>query len=210
MGILRRGTVAIATAAIALLTAANTASAQLITFYTQGYFNGGSCGMASSSCTFGGYTISFTGNNGPGFDLNQPYTGGTVPLGQFTVAGSAGTIASLNTSFTLEIFQTSPGVPNSGTFAGNITGTFQKPPTASHLVWTPISEYLVINTLPDFSTTWKLRDIEADGTFAIAAGNTTIQADVAVAPEPGTLLLLAPGIAGLAARIRRRNKKSEV
>lgn len=218
MGILRHGKAALAAAAITLLTATGTASAQMLSFYTTGAFGGAGCGGFTTQCTFGGgnYTINYNAvpQDNPMTPANeQPvyFSPSTVKLGTFTVAGTSGTTETIsNADFTLTIWQTVPGA-GIGTFYGNLTGTFKQNTlaTGNNLIWVPQWTSLNIYSAPNFVTTYDLLHVNSTtGGIHFTGAGTTIEAYASVAPEPGTLLLLAPGLAGLvgSARIRRRNK----
>jgi hypothetical protein len=199
MGILKRSTVALAAAVMLALPSA--ASAQLLTFYTSGFFTGGA-GCTTSSCTFGGYTLNYSAAV-PTTYLSPS----TVGLGMFSTigAGPASTLA--GTTFTLEIHQLAPGLPNTGSFAGAISGTFQYAPNQSSLVWVPTQNTITLNTLPNYATTYKLvnnYDVNGVKGIAISPNGTSIEANAAVAPEPGTFVLFGSGLAIVGFFVRRR------
>jgi hypothetical protein len=213
MGIMKRWTVALVAAAV--VGAPQIVSAQLLTFYTQGYFTGsGSCtnsSAATNNCTFGGYTLSFSGS-GSASTPNGPYvtqpSAANIPLGAFTMAGTGSLASIAGNSFTLDIFQMTPGT-GTGSFAGALTGNFSFNPTNNDLVWVPSPNSLVINSLPDFATTYTLVNTTAPGQplgIRINDQTTSITGTASVAPEPATLVLLATGM-GLVGLVGYRRRQ---
>ena len=192
----------IAAAAIAL--SAVTASAQVV-YTTTGAFTGGICG-AGTSCQVDGFTLSFNR-----IVTSTNYTAPTlVDLGDFTTLsdGSNGPQSFAGASFTLTINQTGPSV-GSGGFTGSITGTLAYNPSSSTLVWTPTTNTLTIGATTYVLVTDNTGNININAPTVEAGKNpntTSVKANVSVAPEPATALVLAPGLAGLglAARFRRR------
>ena len=199
MGILKRCTVALAAAA--MLALPGQASAQLLTFYTSGFFTGGA-GCTTSSCTFGGYTLNYSAA-GPSTYLSPS----TVGLGAFSTIGAGPASTLSGTSFTLEIHQLAPGAPNNGSFVGAVSGSFQFAPNQSSLVWVPTQNTITIASAPNFATTYSLvNNYNQNGVqgIAISPNGTSIEANASVAPEPGTFALFGSGLAVVGFFVRRR------
>ena len=184
------------------LLAASAAGAQ-VTFSTVGSFAGAGCTL--TSCTFGGFTLSFM-NAAPTSYL----TPSTLDLGQFrttTAAASApSTAIPASVLFTLVINQTSP-VAGSTSTSGPISGSLAYNPSQSSLVFTPTNTFLSIDGVRYALIT------DNSGNINIAAPTTTdnpnmtiVKANVAVVPEPTTIVLMGSGLAALGFFGARRRK----
>jgi hypothetical protein len=189
---------------------ASSLSAQVVTYSTTGTFSGGTNGTVCgpTQCTMDGFTLTFA---------NAPLTSYLAPtlvdLGQFvtsfgTDGGTAGLTAFSGVNFTLMIAQTSPS-GGTGTFADGINGSLTYNPSSSTLVWAPTVTSLTIGL-----ATYRLVvdntnsiNIQAPTTNGGNPNPTSVKANVSVTPEPATLLLVAPGLAGLGVILRRRRRR---
>lgn len=195
------------------------ATAQVVTFSTSGAFSGAGC--TASSCTFGGFTLAYTG---------VPSTSWLAPtnvfLGSFTTscnACTAGTSAAIpvGTTFTLTVTQTAP-ITGTTSFKGSLGGALNWNPSGSSLVWTPSSASTQITNGPtDIETYAMIEQDQGAGPFGIVilsptvANNpnaTGVKANIAeqltTIPEPATLVLTAIGLTALIPVGRRHRRAS--
>lgn len=183
------------------------AVAQSVTFSTSGSFSGGSCGL--SSCSFGGYLLTWTGvTNASGVLPND------VVLGDFSmtcgwIACSGGNILAGST-FMLTISQSGP-TPGSGSISGSLGWN-----SSSGLSWAPGQGSVTIGgvtyALDESSTGCTSGNAQC---IPIASGSSfgsqrlsNLTDDVAstTTPEPATVALMATGLVGLIPIARRRRR----
>jgi hypothetical protein len=190
----------ITTAAVVMMIAfANIgAKADTVTFSTDARFNGGAFG---TPITFGG-TVQLSFQNIVSSSVNAP---SNTSLGEIVVScvGGGTACAPVNiagTTFDIRITQTVPSAGNaiitsllSGTIGGN-TGT------GNGITFTVTSATIGGVTYTILNNPLALVPVTTNN------GHTSIQASATTVPEPTTMLLLGAGLAGIAAKVRKRRK----
>ena len=197
-----------------------------ISGFTNGCFGGGCVpgasasipGLTYSNSTFSGTTAGgfrgLGGNPNPGANVNN--------LGSFTLSTAPNTF---NTSFTLEVTFTAPqginGSPTT-TFTATVTGMVIAADTGGIMIdfdntpqlFTFTDTNCGATTIPGQQTTcgtgsflFSVIDLAIDpGQTAALSGVITSaqQTQPGAVPEPMTMLLFGTGLAGIAAKMRRR------
>ena len=181
------------------------AFADTVTYTTTGTF-----GAGGNTVTAGGVTLTFTG----GTFMGNPTQGGQTftfaQFGTFTVSGT-GTGGALNTTFTLNVAQTNPAA-GSGNIAGTVTGqlsienstvfiNFNNPTPGTGLAAGPGRIVLGTHIYEVFNTSINNPNEATTLNGRISETNPI--------PEPATMILLGTGLAGIAAKVRRRRNNTE-
>jgi hypothetical protein len=175
------------------------AQAEQITFTTSGQFTNGTNTITSSD---GGATVTYTPGPPTSLTTVGSNSNHVINLGTFTVSGT-GTFAS--TGFTLTINQSSPTAETivftgtlSGTVGSNLQIIFSYGQEGAGPV--DVTGQRLIYALS--GTTSNNRPI-----YRLSPGANEVFGRVQQVPEPATMLLLATGLAGVAAsRVRKRRK----
>ena len=176
------------------------ARADNITFSTTGAFNN-----ASNSITFGsgGDTLTLTFSGIGSSNVNaSPSTFASFGTITTSATGSGATVAP-GTTLTINITQTNPSA-GSGFVAGSLTGTITQNSSDGQILFTVTST--TINGV--------LYEV-ANNPLALVPpntnnGQTTVQGKItSTVPEPMTMILFGTGLAGIAAKARRRRKGTD-
>jgi hypothetical protein len=191
---------------VAMALGSLSAAAQTVTYTTSGAFTGTGC--TTSSCVFGGFTLSYS----PGSGTYAPPVS-NIDMGQFSLAfapggGNPATIAG-DVVFTLTVNQTSPS-NQSGSFAGSVSGTIGWNPATGSLTWAPTSTNLTLGVVTYAlvtDNTGKIGIVLPTPNTDQNPNLTSIKADLTTTPEPSTVALMATGMFGLIPVIRRRRKE---
>jgi hypothetical protein len=194
---------ALSVALLAIFAVSQTeARADNVTFSTAGCF-GAACAPAPTSTATGSGTALVVFNNVGPVTVNTSTPSGFTfaDLGQFTVSGQ-GTFSA--TPFRLVINQTLPTV-GSGTFTGTLTGTLIVNGSDAVIVFD--QTFLTIgNVRYDLVNLTNGNMLALDPNATSGITRLTAKISTAPVPEPTTMLLLGTGLAGVAARARKRRK----
>lgn len=194
---------AMSIALLAIFGAAQVAKADPVT--VSGTSTGTITGTAASFLTFQGNTFTATTAGGVGS------FSGVDRIGTFTLLSSA-TETPVSGNFTLNLTFTAPSGIAGGqatTYTATVSGTISTPNVGgvSIVFNNPVQTFTFNNASGSGSFTITLPNIfvQSGDTANLTAGLTGNQTAV---PEPATMLLLGTGLAGVAARIRKRRKEA--
>jgi hypothetical protein len=188
---------------LAIFGAAQIAKADPVT--VSGTSSGSITGTAAQFLTFSGNNFTATTAGGVGS------FSGTDRIGTFVLASTAGETP-VNGTFTLNLTFTSPSGISGGqstTFTATVSGTISTPNVGGvQIVFdNPIQTFTFSNESGSGSFTIELPKIfvQSGDTANLTGGLSGNQTPGAV-PEPATMILLGTGLAGVAARVRKRRK----
>jgi hypothetical protein len=193
---------AMSIALLAIIAAGQTiAKADPVT--VSGTSSGTITGTAANFLSFTGNTFSATTAGGVGS------FSGADRIGTFTLLSNPGETP-VNGNFTLNLTFTSPSGINGGqatTYTATVSGIISTPNVGGvQIVFdNPIQTFTFTNASGSgtFSIELPKVFVQSGDTANLTAGLTGNQTAV---PEPATMLLLGTGLAGVAARIRKRRK----
>ncbi|HEX8130715.1 MAG TPA: PEP-CTERM sorting domain-containing protein [Pyrinomonadaceae bacterium] len=195
---------AMSIALIAIFGVAQVAKADPVT--VSGTSSGTVTGTAASFLSFTGNNFTATTAGGVGA------FSGVDRIGTFTLLSTAGETP-VSGNFTLNLTFTAPAGINGGqatTYTATVSGTISTPNVGgvSIVFDNPVQTFTFSNASGSgsFSVTLPNIFVQSGDTANLTAGLTGNQTAV---PEPATMLLLGTGLAGVAARIRKRRKDAE-
>jgi hypothetical protein len=196
---------AMSIALLAIFGAAQIAKADPVT--VSGTSSGTVTGTAANFLTFTGNNFTATTANGVGS------FSGADRIGTFVLASSAANTP-VSGNFTLNLTFTAPSGIAGGqaaTYTATVSGTISTPNVGGvQIVFdNPIQTFTFANASGSGSFSIELPKVfvQSGDTANLTAGLTGNQ--TAAVPEPATMILLGTGLAGVAARIRKRRKNAE-
>ena len=195
---------AMSIALLAIFSAAQVAKADPVT--VSGTSSGTVTGTAANFLSFTGNNFTATTAGGVGS------FSGTDRIGTFVLASTVGETP-VNGTFTLNLTFTSPTGINGGQsamYTATVSGTISTPNVGgvSIVFDNPVQTFTFSNASGSgsFSVTLPNIFVQSGETANLTAG---LMGNQTAVPEPATMLLLGTGLAGVAARVRKRRKDAQ-